>query len=619
MKNGSEKTFFCINTLFVALFVFGSVTAFTQSVRQNSTTAQLKGLASNYERAELYDKAASVYRLLCVQNPTDVPSYLAAKRCYLKIKEFDKLAQLIHELQSQRRDIRYEIDLSEIDYLRGDFKKAKEHWDQILTDNPRDHSAYALLGAVLSENRLFDDAIKVYQQGRKNLKDDYLFIFELAGVYQALADYANTVREYLHYLEKNPNQGAYIDARFANLELDEEATKEIARVLKNALKEKSKIDQEILQLLGNLNTRNRQYDEAFRYYQQLADTTETRGDKNATVKAKVVLDFGETARRDGAYDYAKKAFEFVIEKFPTSPSAVRAQYGLATLFESQAQYALAVNAYQNFIDGHPNTTEALRAMLQVGDILFERLANIPEAKKTYNDILRRFPGSAYRLPVLYRLAECELAAERLEGAERIYQRILAEASGDIKNARMAKYNLALVEFYRGQPSRANNVLADLVGNPHIRAVEPDENENDALDLFYLIRDKQSDSTGLAVLGRARFLFRVKDLVKSRQAIQDFLETEPRTLLAEELSVLLIDVYRGEKNYDGALSQCQELLKNDEGLYRDWAMMTRAEIFQFDLKEYAQAQQSYESLLEDFPNSIYIEDARRRTRSLEKLN
>ena len=435
MKNGSEKTFFCINTLFVALFVFGSVTAFTQSVRQNSTTAQLKGLASNYERAELYDKAASVYRLLCVQNPTDIPSYLAAKRCYLKIKEFDKLAQLIHELQSQRRDIRYEIDLSEIDYLRGDFKKAKEHWDQILTDNPRDHSAYALLGAVLSENRLFDDAIKVYQQGRKNLKDDYLFIFELAGVYQALADYANTVREYLHYLEKNPNQGAYIDARFANLELDEEATKEIARVLKDALKEKSKIDQEILQLLGNLNTRNRQYDEAFRYYQQLADTTETRGDKNATVKAKVVLDFGETARRDGAYDYAKKAFEFVIEKFPTSPSAVRAQYGLATLFESQAQYALAVNAYQNFVDGHPNTTEALRAMLQVGDILFERLANIPEAKKTYNDILRRFPGSAYRLSVLYRLAECELAAERLEGAERIYQRILAEASGDIKNAR----------------------------------------------------------------------------------------------------------------------------------------------------------------------------------------
>src|SRR3990172_7339424 len=101
MKNGSEKTFFCINTLFVALFVFGSVTAFTQSVRQNSTTAQLKGLASNYERAELYDKAASVYRLLCVQNPTDIPSYLAAKRCYLKIKERSEERRVGKECRSR--------------------------------------------------------------------------------------------------------------------------------------------------------------------------------------------------------------------------------------------------------------------------------------------------------------------------------------------------------------------------------------------------------------------------------------------------------------------------------------------------------------------------------------
>jgi tetratricopeptide (TPR) repeat protein len=618
MRTGSEIKNSIVHTLFMAVLVFGCTTALAQPSGQNSTTAQLKRLASSYERAELYDKAAEVYRLLCVQNPTDLPSYLAAKRCYLKIKEYDKLTQLIRELQSQRRDIRYEIDLAEIEYLMSDFKKAKEHWDQILTDNSRNQDAYALLGAALIENRLYDDAIAVYQRGRKNLKDDYLFIFELANVYLAMSDTGNATREYLYYLEKNPNQVAYIDTRIARLEQDEDATKEIAQVLKKALKEKTKIDQEILQLLGNLYTRNRQYDEAFHYYQQLPDSTETEN-KSTTLKSTVVLDFGETARRDGSYEYAKRAFEFVIEKFPQSPSAVRAQYGLATLFESQEQYAQAVNAYQNFIDGHPNTTEALRAMLQVGDLWFEKLANIPEAKKTYNDILRRFPGSAYRLPVLYRLAECELATERLDGAEQIYQRILAESDKDIKDKRMAKYNLALVEFSRGHPTRSKTILADLVDNPQIHAVEPDENENDILDLFYLIQDKQNDSTGLAVLGRARFLFRINELEKSRLAIRNFVDSNPQTLLADEFAMLLIDVYRGEKNYTDALSQCQELLKNDAGFYRDRAMMTRAEIYEFDLKEYAQAQQAYESLLEKFPNSIYIEDARRRIRSLEKMN
>ena len=613
-----------VSLLFVAT-IFGTSLTAGQTLQQRLPImfgSKIRSMASQYERLGQYEQAAQIYMKLSLENPKDVSNYLGAKRCLLALKDYQRLENFILQLQQKRRSVRYEVDLAEVEYLRGDEKKALAHWDKILIENPRSHEAYALVGMALTQHRLFDKALQVYKKARKSFKDETLFIFETANIHTLRSEFNEVAKDYLTYLRRNPRQTNFVQSRFNAIARDVDKREELIKALKKTSRKFTDIRPQVLQLLGGLYTLNRQYKEALEQYSEFELIRSEQDKKNKRRnKGQLLERFARAAEKDGAFEYAQKAYNLLLEKYPDSPYAIRARFGMARVLEEQKRYDEAIAAYEQFIRSHPNSVEALQAILRIGDMYFYNLFDLDKARQAYETVLKDYPGSAYRFDALFRLGDCSVAAGKLENAENIYQRALAEAQAKKgNNYKKALLALAQVEFYRGFPSGALKYL-DMIINQKgkIFSSAPDVSENDALELYMTLVESKTDSMGLATLGKTRHLFLQRKYDECRNTIENFLAQDPPTLVGDELRLLLIKTYRQLGQYDLAIETCNQIVNNEKSLYRDLALKLRAEIFEYDLKDYRKAQDSFETLLANFPESIYIEEARKVVRLLEQKN
>ena len=593
---------------------------YSQTPKSQNIERELRRMASGYERARQFERAAELYTELCFREKENLSSYLGAKRNFLAIKAYDRLRNLIIQLQQKKRVLRYEVDLALIEYLSENEQKAVEHWQTILEDNSRNKQAYSLVGSAMVENRLFDNALQNYKKARKIFQDESLFIFEIANIYTLQSELEQVTIEYLRFLEKNRHQVLFIDSRLSAISTTKETVEKVAKTLKKALKKKPDLSQQILQLLGNLLTRNRQYHEALSYYRLLEeDKPEEVKKNNQLSKEKLLYDFALTASRDGEHEYAREAYELIIQNNTHGQYALQAKFGLAKLYENRGNTLEAIRAYETFITSHPKSTEAVNALLRVGDLWLDEKENIEQAQNAYNRIIKDYHGNSLRITAFFRLAKCALVQDKLSEAERIYSKIMSESVKDPKNKSEAKYQLALLKFYQAQPSRAKSYLEEVLNTEDNEKKTLNLLENDALELYMLIQEHIADSSALAIIGKSKLLLLQKKENECRRLVELYLLEHPDAAIKDEMLFILIQVYRSSGESDLALQACTQVMNEKESFYKDLALKTKAEIYELDLMDYNKAQESYETLLAIFPQSIYIEETRKRIRALEKLN
>ncbi len=608
----------------LVVWMAGSGLALPQGAasKKQSQEALLGRLAADYERMGRYDLAATHYIQLCQLNNQGIANYLSAKRCLLRLKDYDRLTGLILNLQQTRRELRFEVDLAEIEYLKGNTEKALKHWQDILTGNSRSHEAYVLIGASLIENRLFDEAVNVYEKARKTFKEQGLFLFELANLYTVRGEFDLVTQEYLNYLKQNPAQTSFIESRLTAVATTSDIVEVVSKTLNAALKDDPKMARAIHQLLGAIYTVDQNYEKALFHYVQLESLPAEESDKNIrSTQGQLLFNFAKTAAADGAFDVARQAYQLLLTKYTASPYALQAEVGLARVFEQQEQYPQAVEAYEKFIALHPQSTEAIKAAMRIGDIWFDQEFSLEKAKQAYEKVLKSYPSSSYRITALLRLGDCAVAGGSLAEAKQIYERVVAESrSRKLEPFNEALLALAKLQIYQEQPSQALKYLDELLGeNKPNQAGRPDVCENDALELYLLVKENRSDSIGLGVYGKAKLADFQRKYGAGQEQIESYLAQYPNSALSDELRLLLADVYRKTKQAPLALQTLNGLVENPKCLFQDLALKKIAQIYDEDLQDHKNAQVSYETLLEKFPQSIYIEEARQRIREIDKLN
>jgi tetratricopeptide (TPR) repeat protein len=582
----------------------------------------LRRTAAENERMGRYDLAADNYLQLCELNNLDIASYMNAKRCLYRIKDYDRLARLILSLQKTRRDLRYEVDLAEIDYLKGEADKATSRWQEIIAGNSRNQEVYALVGASMIENRLFDEAVELYLKARKNLKEPGVFVFELANLYTVRAEYDLATWEYLNYLRQNPAQTVFVESRLKDMGIAPEIISVIAGTLTSALKEEPQLARPIHQLLGGIYAGAQEYEKALHHYSVL-ESLPTDGFAGGAkpVHGQFLYNFANAASSDGAFDYARQAYQMLAINHPDSPFVIQAEFGLARVFEQQGQYPQAIDAYEKFISLHSNSNEAIKATMRIGDLWFDHLFDLEKARQAYERVLKSSGSNSYRGSALFRLGDCSVARGSLEDARPIYEKILSES----RNRRTDQYKeallaLARLQVYQGRPTLALKYLDELLGQSKSnQPIRPDKSDNDALELCLLIQESRRDSTGLAVYGRGRLLAFQRNYEACREELETYLSANPNSPLRDEFRLLLSDAYRKLNHFDLALQTLQSVVSDAKSIFQDLALKKTGQIYDEDLKKYRLAQNSYESLLEKFPQSIYIEETRKRVREIDKLH
>ncbi|MGE5283792.1 MAG: outer membrane protein assembly factor BamD [Actinomycetota bacterium] len=101
------------------------------------------------------------------------------------------------------------------------------------------------------------------------------------------------------------------------------------------------------------------------------------------------------------YGAASEAFQLLLERFPTSPLAARAQFGLASSRMANKQAIEAEAAFDDFLRLYPADPKVPDVLLLKGDLLYRQVlkperdqGKTRDAIKAYTLFLEREPGSA---------------------------------------------------------------------------------------------------------------------------------------------------------------------------------------------------------------------------------
>jgi TolA-binding protein len=178
---------------------------------------------------------------------------------------------------------------------------------------------------------------------------------------------------------------------------------------------------------------------------------------------------------------------------------------------------------------------------------------------------------------------------------------------------MAKYRNARLSYYAGEFDWSKAQLDIL------KASTSQLIANDALNLSLLISDNQNVDTNQQALR----LFASADLLvyqhqyKSAIVKLDSIDTLfPVNDLDDDILWLKSTIEMNEQNFGQAIEHYRKIVDQyKDGIWADDALFAIAEAYQFKLKNTELAMKAYQQLIEDFPGSLFMVEARKRYRLL----
>lgn len=575
-------------------------------------------MAQQLEMGGRLDQAAELYARVARSREyqKDLRPYLSAKRCWQQLKTLDAWKALILELQTHHRDLQFETDLAEIEYLAGETNSAIKRWRDVAVNNPVNERAYLLVGTAFLEYQLYSDAQWLYERGRKSFKDADKFFFELVRVYQAQGEYHKMCQEYVTFLRKNPNQLGFVQGQLLALTSDEAVFNPVVRALEEYLKNDKTFTAAGHRILAALHTQKRQYREALDHYAALERQLI---EQSKTEFGQYYITFATVAMNDGAYAEAREALERILTQKETGhPMRTRAAFAKAQILEKEKKYDLAIAAYESFIADYPQWPEMLEVLTRLATLYFDITFAIDKAESTYLRILKQQPLPLnFRLMAEQKLAECQIARGAWEAAQHHLSRLKQDAPATSPYRQQADLMLAELDFYRGHAHAAMEKLGRQINaSDKKNSAAVDTVQNNILELYFFLRENQQDSAGLAVIGSVKWLQKQRQYAAAYDTLYLLAQRRKNTPLHEEASFLQIALLRQMSRYEEALSVCQSLVQEPFLGRADLALLTLAEVYE-DMADSYQAQQIYESFLEKYPQSIYIEQVRVRVRKLDK--
>lgn len=600
--------------LFILIFTGYSPAQQKRPRRQNSINNQLR-IAQNLERRGNFQRALDIFKKLYQEVPANQFYYEGIKRTMLQLKHFDELLQIINKQIARTNDARFYADVGNVYYRMNEADKAFEVWQGTVSQFANSRATYTYIANAMLANRLYDEAIEVYEQGRKHLKEPSSFVFELANIYVLRLKFKAATREYLSHLETNPNQFNYIESRIVGYTKDRDRAFEIADVLKNSLR-KSGQKYLIRKLMADIYLRVKEFGlalEQFKIMEKLSPQNKKRDD---AFLGKELYFFADKALRAEKYAYAEDAFQLILNNYPKSNFIPKAMFGLAVSKQKQGLSAEALLQFREVIKKNGITKMAQESQFQIGEIYYEKLFDLEKAVSAYKALLSRYPKNKFINQAYFRLGDCNLAAGKYSDAAKWYFRsknLLQPRNGLYDQA---TYKIAYLLFLQADYDSALVTLDEILDKMGNATVNQDY-ANDALELSFLIQEnKDKNEQALRIYSSARKLHLRKNYKETADTLQTILDKFPSAPVVELVLLDLGNIENLQGNHAQAISNFEKLLgEHPESVYNGMAQKRIAEIYETNLVDLQKAFQAYEKVLVNYPMSVYTEDVRQKLREL----
>ena len=216
---------------FVSLICFLCLCTFSSMAQEMD-----KNLAEQYLRNGEFEKAVVLYQKLYDKEPTQINYYNSLLNCFIVLKQFPNAIKLTQkQIKKNSKILKYRIDLGYALEWNKDSSKANKEFDNTIKDLKADEGEIRQIADAFSSYGKLEWVVKTYERGAKILKNDLVFLFDLARAYTTLKDHKKAISAYLTLLELDPMQIQGVKNTFqTNLE-NKSFTKELSNQIYSKL------------------------------------------------------------------------------------------------------------------------------------------------------------------------------------------------------------------------------------------------------------------------------------------------------------------------------------------------------------------------------------------------
>lgn len=571
-------------------------------------------LANQYFANGEYEKAGTIYNELHKKNKGTLYYFSKYLDCLVNLEEYDLAKDLIKkQLKKNPKSIELYVTRGNIYEQQFDEAAADKEYKraiQLLSGNINQISQLANSFTKLAK---FDLAIATFERGNEILKNKTHFAYNLAGLYQRKGDTQKMIEFYLLSMGTDKN-------RLNNLKSIFQRTFDEAQYddLQTKLYEKIQEYPEVLsypELLQWVFIQKKDYKGAFRQARALDRQLEENGSR--------VYNLAQIALNDKDYDTAIEAFEYIVSAkgrsssyFLISKKALLAskRKRLVAAYEySQEDLNSLRDEYRSFLDEFGRNKESASIMVELAELHAFYYDDLARSIEILNKVIKYPNLDKYvKANAKLDLADYYLMSEDIWEATLLYSQVDKEFKEDYLGE-IARFKNAKLSYYNGDFEWAQAQF-DILKASTSKLIS-----NDAIDLSVFIMDNVGLDTTyvpLEMYSAADLLHFQNKFMKARAKLKTITEVFPEHSLHDDIYYLEGQIFEKERNYEAAKQSYEKIIELfPEEIRADNALYRLAELHQLVFKDLEKAQSLYEKLFLEYSSSTFAIESRKRFRTL----
>jgi len=584
-----------------------------------SVTSELKAqlnseeaMAVQYFQSGDYEKAALLYEKLF--NRTKNASYYDPYfSCLLRLKKFDEAEKLARILQKNNpENFNYPVDLGRILQERGEQEKSIALYNNLIKNLPANEFAIKDLAITFYRAEAYDFSIKTFLTGRKILKDEKSFIYDLLSLYRYRKDKVMLIEEYLLLLSINPEALQQAQSVLGNILED----KDDFNLLKSAILRRLQKDAQnvvLTEFLAWQYVQQKDFDMALRQTLALDRRLKEEGER--------VFELSRVFISNQAYDQGAEALKYLVSKGEKSRYYIPAKIDLLNVKTKQlttgkfdkSDLLTLESDFESLLKEFGRSSGTAFAIRQLANLQAFYLKKPAESASQLQQLLE-LPGIT---PIIIAQTKLELGdIYTLSGEVWEAALIFGQVEKSFPNevyGQEARYKNARLAYFQGDFLWAKAQL-DVLKSSTSQLIA-----NDALNLSLLISDNllnESDTAALKRYSEAELSVFKNQPEKALGILDSINILYPANSLADDILMAKSKIFISSSEFEQAVIQLQKIIDNfSSDLWGDDAIFMLADIYETKLNQPEKAIELYQKIINDYSGSLYIIEARKRFRQL----
>jgi tetratricopeptide (TPR) repeat protein len=583
------------------------------SFSQTETDIQL---AQYYYTNGEFEKATTYYEKIYENDPSKV-IFTRYYECLMETKDIKTAEKILKkQVNLNRGDLDLRVTFAQFYEEIEELAKARKIYDEILDEvNSNAGLTIQIYQAFVARGK-FELAKTCLDKGRK-LAPSYPFNFQYADYYSLMGNKPEMMREYIEYLELQPNMKESIQLAInSRVNLSKSDSPDFIALKEMLIARTQKTNAPLIysEMLIWLFIQNQNFNGAFIQAQAL--------DKRVQGDGSRVMELGLVCVENKSYDIARKCFDYIIALGSSQPLYFEAQKSLLNtrfieITTNRAYSSVEIQAtIQDYTDALTRLGKSrftFQIILELSHIKAFYGNQVMESIELLTNLLAT-PGltDMQRAQVKMKLADVQVLGGDIWEASLLYMQV----DNDFKFEQIgneAKYKNARVFYFDGEFDFAQGQLNVLKESTSKMIA------NDALQLSVMI----TDNYGLDSNYQAMFWFATAErLIEQHRYDSAFVlldsiqVTFPMHALADEILFRKGKAMEDQGKWKEAVDYYSDLLKfHSDDILGDDALFRLAEIEENQFQNKEKALEYYKRLIIDFKGSLFSTEARARIRYL----